>query len=83
MTGEGVGRGSAGVSRSTRRDVTWPSRRSDLRLRHLQRKGGGPRGPPGARNAGRLGYRVPPAAISRDLIASPACDCWGVLLLLP
>jgi hypothetical protein len=27
-----VERGSAGLSRSTRRDVTWPNRRSDLRL---------------------------------------------------
>jgi hypothetical protein len=27
-----VERGSAGLSRSTRRDITWPNRRSDLRL---------------------------------------------------
>jgi hypothetical protein len=39
------------------------------------KKRGGPHGPPGARNAGRLGYRVPPAAISRDVITSRACDC--------
>jgi hypothetical protein len=33
VAGEGVQRGSAGLSRSTRRgDVTWPNRRSDLRL---------------------------------------------------
>jgi hypothetical protein len=27
-----VERGSAGLSRSTRRDIMWPNRRSDLRL---------------------------------------------------
>jgi hypothetical protein len=32
VAGGGVERGSAGLSRSTRRDVTWPNRRSDLRL---------------------------------------------------
>jgi hypothetical protein len=32
VAGGGVKRGSAGLSRSTRRDVTWPNRRSDLRL---------------------------------------------------
>jgi hypothetical protein len=32
VAGESVERGSAGLSRSTRRDVTWPNRRSDLRL---------------------------------------------------
>ena len=32
MAGGGVERGSVGLSRSTRRDVTWPNRRSDLRL---------------------------------------------------
>jgi hypothetical protein len=32
VAGEGVERGSAGLPRSTRGDVTWPNRRSDLRL---------------------------------------------------
>jgi hypothetical protein len=32
MADGGVERGSAGLSRSTRRDITWPNRRSDLRL---------------------------------------------------
>jgi hypothetical protein len=35
MAGEGVERGSAGLSRSVRRDVMRPNRRSDLRLRHV------------------------------------------------
>jgi hypothetical protein len=39
-----------------------------------QRKGGNLRGPPMARITGQLGYRVLPAAMSRDLIASRACD---------
>jgi hypothetical protein len=34
MAGEGVERGLAGLSRATRRDVTWPNR-TDLRLRHV------------------------------------------------
>jgi hypothetical protein len=32
MAGEGVGHGSAEVSRSTGRDVTWPNRKPGLRL---------------------------------------------------
>src|ERR1700728_1708937 len=32
VAGGGVERGSAGLSRSTSRDITWPNRRSDLRL---------------------------------------------------
>jgi hypothetical protein len=32
MAGGGVERESAGLSRSTRRNITWPNRRPDLRL---------------------------------------------------
>ena len=59
----------------TRPDYIGPKKRVSLR------------GQPRARNAGRSGYRVPPVRFAtgkvsrtRDLIASSACDCWGVLL---
>src|SRR2546430_2531782 len=44
---------------------------------HRLKKKGEPSWP---RNTGRLSHRVPPAAMSRALIASPACDCGTCLM---